>query len=67
MFCESENGGKCMYLFLCFVLRKQPSYVNPTQGVINEAPEQLVETNTEIKGERLFDLYSPGYNKHNSK
>ena len=39
MFCESENGGKCMYLFLCFVLRKQPFYVNPTQGVINEAPE----------------------------
>ena len=41
MFCESENGGKCMYvmyLFLCFVLCKQPSYVNPTQGVINEAP-----------------------------
>ena len=26
-----------MYIFLCFVLRKQPSYVN--QGVINEAPD----------------------------
>ena len=29
---------KCLYLFFCFVLRKQPSHVNPTQGVINEAP-----------------------------
>ena len=38
MFCESENVGKCLYLFVCFVLRKQPSHVNPTQGVINEAP-----------------------------
>ena len=27
----------CTYFF-CFVLRKQPSHVNPTQGVINEAP-----------------------------
>ena len=38
MFCESENVETFLYLFLCFVLRKQPSHVNPTPGVINEAP-----------------------------
>ena len=41
MFCESENFRTFLYLFFCFVLRKQPSYVNPTQGVINEAPGHL--------------------------
>ena len=44
MFCESENFGKFLYLFFCFVLHKQPSHVNPTQGVINEAPDVYVKT-----------------------
>ena len=33
--------GTFLYLFFCFVLRKQRSHVNPTQGVINEAPGQV--------------------------
>ena len=38
MFGESENVGTFLYLFFGFLLRKQPSHVNPTHGVIHEAP-----------------------------